>query len=108
MVLNRRHFLKTGALVAATAPFLPRVPFAAAQARGTKVLDFQTGADLAKAEQEGEIVYYGHDGEAGNAVLLGAFKKDFSEIKNSYVRLQTGAPYAQITPERTAARFSVR
>src|SRR5437762_1786987 len=107
MVLNRRHFLKTGALVAATAPFLPRVPFAAAQARGTKVLDFQTGADLAKAEQEGEIVYYGHDGEAGIAVLLDAFKKDFPKIKTSYVRLQTGALYAKITAERSAGRFGV-
>ena len=30
------------------------------------MLDFQTGADVAKAEQEGEVVYYSHDGEAGH------------------------------------------
>src|SRR5437763_12833647 len=107
MAVSRRDFLKTSALATAAAPILMRAPFAAAQARGTKVLDFQTGADLAKAEQEGEIVYYGHDGEAGIAVLLDAFKKDFPKIKTSYVRLQTGALYAKITAERSAGRFGV-
>ena len=105
MAVNRRHFLKTGALAAA--PLLLKAPFASAQARGTKVLDFQTGADLAKAEQEGEVIYYGHDGEAGIAVLLDSFKKDFPRIKTSYVRLQTGALYAKITAERSANRFGV-
>ena len=81
---------------------MPRAPAAA-----TKVLDFQTAADVAKAEQEGEVVYYGHDGEAGIAVLLDAFKKDFPKIKTSYVRLQTGALYAKITAERSAGRFGV-
>ncbi len=75
--------------------------------RVTKVLDFQTGADVAKAEQEGEVVYYGHDSEAGIGVLLDAFKKDFPKIKTSYVRLQTGALYAKITAERSAGRFGV-
>ena len=75
--------------------------------RSTKVLDFQTGADVAKAEQEGEVVYYGHDGEAAIGVLLDAFKKDFPKIKTSYVRLQTGALYAKITAERSAGRFGV-
>jgi len=56
-----------------------------------KVLDFMTGADVAKAEQEGEVVYYGHDSESGISTLLDAFKKDFPKIKTSYVRLQTGA-----------------
>ena len=77
--LTRRGFLKTGALVAAT-PLLVEVPFAAAQSTAknvTKVHDFQTSADVAKAEQEGEVVYYGHDGEAGIGVLLDSFKKDF-------------------------------
>ena len=69
--------------------------------------DFETGADVAKAEQEGEVVYYGHDGEAGIAVLLDSFKKDFPKIKTSYVRLQTGALYAKITAERSAGRFGV-
>src|ERR1051325_3369318 len=107
MTVSRRDFLKTGALAAAAVPVIARVPLAAAQARATKVLDFQTGADVAKAEQEGEVIYYGHDGEQGIAVLLDAFKKDFPKIKTSYVRLQTGALYAKITAERSAGRFAV-
>ena len=71
------------------------------------MLDFQTGADVAKAEQEGEVVYYGHDSEPGIGVLLDSFKKDFPKIKTSYVRLQTGALYAKITAERSAGRFGV-
>jgi iron(III) transport system substrate-binding protein len=78
---------------------------AAAQSRVSKVHDFQTAADVAKAEQEGELVYYGHDGEAGIGTLLDAFKKDFPKIKTSYTRLQTGALYAKITAERSAGRF---
>src|ERR1051325_12068044 len=107
MTVSRRDFLKTGALAAAAVPVLARAPFAAAQAKVTKVLDFQTAADVARAEQEGEVVYYGHDGEAGIAVLLDAFKKDSPTIKTSYVRLQTGALYAKITAERSAGRFGV-
>ncbi len=72
-----------------------------------KVLDFMTGADVAKAEQEGELVYYGHDSESGISTLLNAFKKDFPKIKTSYVRLQTGALYAKMTSERSANRFLV-
>src|SRR5205085_6166363 len=105
--VTRRGFLKTGALAAAAAPFLARAPIGLAQARSTKVLDCQTGADVGKAEQAGEVVYYGHDGEAGIAVLFDAFKKDFPKIKTSYVRLQPGALYAKITAERSANRFAV-
>jgi iron(III) transport system substrate-binding protein len=101
--VTRRGFLKTGALAAA-APLLTRASLASA---ATKVHDFMTSADVAKAEQEGEVVYYGHDGEAGIGVLLDAFKKDFPKIKTSYVRLQTGALYAKIVAERSAGRFGV-
>src|SRR5215475_11965303 len=101
--VTRRGFLKAGAL-AAVAPVLARASLASA---ATKVHDFQTGADVAKAEQEGEVVYYSHDGEAGIGVLLDSFKKDFPKIKTSYVRLQTGALYAKITAERSAGRFGV-
>ncbi len=107
--VSRRSFLKAGALAAA-APLLGGVPSASAQspARGaTKVLDFQTSADVVKAEQEGEVVYYGHDSEQGIVTILDAFKKDFPKIKTSYVRLQTGALYAKITAERSAGRFGV-
>src|SRR5260370_6517679 len=102
--VSRRAFLKTAAAAAAAAPLFA----GAREARGaTKVLDFQTSSDVAKAEQEGEDVYYGHDGEAGIGVLLDSFKKDFPKIKTSYVRLQTGALYAKITAERSAGRFGV-
>src|SRR5438445_4586667 len=105
--LTRRGVLRAGALAAA-APFLTCTPLAWAQSRPvTRVHDFQTSADVAKAEGEGEVVYYGHDGEAGIGVLLDSFKKDFPKIKTSYVRLQTGAPYAKITAERSADRFGV-
>src|ERR1051325_6257598 len=104
VAVTRRGFLKTGALLAAAAPLVGRVPLADA---ATKVLDFSTVADVAKAEAEGEVVYYGHDGEAAIGTLLDAFKKDFPKIKTSYVRLQTGALYAKITAERSAGRFGV-
>src|SRR5260370_23790223 len=102
--VSRRAFLKTAAAAAAAAPLFA----GAREARGaTKVLDFQTSSDVAKAEQEGEVVYYGHDSEQGIVTILDAFKKDFPKIKTSYVRLQTGALYAKITAERSAGRFGV-
>jgi iron(III) transport system substrate-binding protein len=106
--VGRRQVLKAGALLAA-APLLGAIRPAAAQspAKSTKVLDFHTGADVAKAEQEGEVVYYSHDGEAGIAALLEGFRKDFPKIKTNYVRAQTGALYAKITAERSANRFGV-
>src|SRR5215470_18804696 len=89
---SRRSFLKAGAL-AATAAAFAWAPDPASGA--SKVLDFQTSSDVAKAEQEGEVVYYGHDSEQGIVTILDAFKKDFPKIKTSYVRLQTGALYAK-------------
>ena len=89
-VVTRRAFLAAAAVV----PLLARAPAA-------------TAADVAKAEQEGELVYYGHDSEQGIVTLLDAFKKDYPKIKTSYVRLQTGALYAKITAERSAGRFGV-
>jgi hypothetical protein len=73
--ITRRAFLKTAAAAAAT-PLLAGTPFASAQSparSATKVLDFQTAADVAKAEQEGEVVYYGHDSEQGIVTILDAF-----------------------------------
>ena len=104
---TRREFLRTGAAALVASPILAAAGSAAAQAPGTKVLDFTTSADVAKAEQEGEVIYYGHDGEAGLAALLEAFRKDFPKIKTNYVRAQTGALYAKITAERSAGRFGV-
>ncbi|MDE2199997.1 MAG: hypothetical protein KGJ41_13350, partial [Rhodospirillales bacterium] len=65
---TRRFALQTGLALAA-------LPAAALTARGaqaqtrpvTKVLDFQTSADIAKAEQEGAVVFYTHDSETAAA-----------------------------------------
>ena len=62
----------------------------------TKVLDFMTNADVAKAEQEGQLVFYCHENEAGTAGIMEGFSKDFPKIKTSYVRAQTGALYNKI------------
>src|SRR3954453_20341684 len=73
----------------------------------TKVLDFLTYADVAKAEQEGAFVFYCHENEAGTAAIVEGFGKDFPKIKTSYVRAQTGALYNKILSERSAGRFDV-
>jgi iron(III) transport system substrate-binding protein len=107
--LTRSPLVRIGAtLVVALAVLALWAPGAHAGTRApVKVLDFQTSADVAKAEQEGEVVYYGHDSESGISTLLNAFKKDFPKIKTSYVRLQTGALYAKLTSERSANRYLV-
>jgi iron(III) transport system substrate-binding protein len=106
--ITRRSLLARGAFLAGAAVLgAHRIARAQSPARTVKVHDFQTSADVAKAEQEGEVVYYGHDGEAGIAALLEAFRKDFPKIKTNYVRAQTGALYAKITAERSAGRFVV-
>jgi iron(III) transport system substrate-binding protein len=111
--ITRRGFLRLGAAVV-SAPVVHGATAAWAQAGAqapartpTKVLDFQTTADVAKAEQEGEVVYYGHDSEPAIADLLEAFRKDFPKLKTSYVRAQTGALYAKLLAERSAGRFLV-
>lgn len=72
----------------------------------TEVLGFKTTADVAKAEAEGEVVLYTHDGEAGAAAVVAAFSKDFPKIRGSYVRAQNGALYSKLLAERSAGRFS--
>jgi iron(III) transport system substrate-binding protein len=52
---------------------------------------FKTCADVAKAEEEGEVVIYSTNPEAGEAKVLAVFKKMFPKIKTNYVRLQAGA-----------------
>lgn len=101
---TRRFTLKAG-LAAATAMAAGK---AVAQTRPiTKVLDFQTSADMAKAEQEGSLLFYTHDGQAGAAAAIDAFNKDFPKIKASYFRAQTGALYSKVLAERSAGRFDV-
>ena len=103
---SRRHVLKTGAALAAATFAAPRVSAQGAKTP-TKVHDFLTYADVAKAEQEGQLVYYCHENEAGTAAIMEGFGKDFPKIKTSYVRAQTGALYNKILSERSAGRFDV-
>ena len=103
---RRRTVLQAGLAAAA----LPTAGLLGAPARAesvTKVLDFETGADMAKAEQEGEFLFYTHDGETAAAAVMGAFNKDFPKIKANYVRAQNGALYSKILAERSAGRFNV-
>ncbi len=69
--------------------------------------DFKTGADIAKAEAEGELLFYTHDGEAGASAVVEGFGKAFPKIKANYLRAQTGALYNKILSERSAGRFAV-
>jgi iron(III) transport system substrate-binding protein len=106
--LKRRAVLRAGLAVAA----LPLAGLicgeAAAQGHAaTKVLDFTTGADVAKAEQEGEFLFYTHDSEPAAAGIIEAFSKDFPKIKGKYVRAQNGALYTKILAERSAGRYNV-
>ena len=103
---TRRQVLTTGAALAATALAAPRVS-AQGGKTPTKVHDFLTFADVAKAEQEGAFVFYCHENEAGTAAIVEGFGKDFPKIKTSYVRAQTGALYNKILSERSAGRFDV-
>ena len=103
---SRRSLLKTGAALAAAIPAGALSGHAWAQGKTpTKVLDFTTFADVAKAEQEGALVFYCHENEAGTAAIADAFGKAFPKIKTSYVRAQTGALYTKILAERSAGRF---
>ena len=104
---TRRHLLQAGAAMGG-ATLTGRTVWAQAKAAPTKVLDFQTYADMAKVEQEGEFVFYCHENEAGTAAIVDAFTKDFPKIQGSYVRAQTGALYSKILAERSAGRFDVR
>ncbi len=110
--ISRRAALQSALALAAT-PLLQLTGGRAwAQAapparKATKVLDFMTGADVAKAEQEGEIVFYTHDSEPAGAAIMEAFSKDFPKIKGSYVRAQTGALYSKLIAERSAGRYAV-
>ncbi len=68
---------------------------------------FKTCADVAKAAQEGALVVYSTDPEAGTAKLLASFNQLFPNIKTSYIRLQAGALYAKLMAERQAKSYLV-
>jgi len=104
--ITRRHVLTAGAALGASALAAPHVSAQGAKTP-TKVHDFLTLADVAKAEAEGSLVFYCHENEAGTAAIMEGFGKDFPKIKTSYVRAQTGALYNKILSERSAGRFDV-
>jgi iron(III) transport system substrate-binding protein len=68
---------------------------------------FKTCADVDKANQEGALVVYTTDPEAGTAKLLASFNAMFPKIKTGYVRLQAGALYAKLMAERQAKSYLV-
>lgn len=103
--LSRRQVIRAGAGIAAGSLLAAPAISQTAARKPTQVLDFTTFADVAKAEQEGELVFYCHENEAGTAALMEGFGKDFPKIKTSYVRAQTGALYNKIVSERTAGRY---
>ena len=99
--ITRRAMLGAGLALAA-------MPSAQAQTRTvTDVAGIQTSADVAKAEQEGGLLFYTHDGENAAAAVVEAFGKDFPKIKCNYVRAQNGALYSKLLAERSAGRFNV-
>ncbi|UHL64801.1 extracellular solute-binding protein [Paralcaligenes sp. KSB-10] len=104
--ITRRDALQAGLALAALplSSLLPKN--AVAQTRPvTKVLNFTTGADIAKAEKEGEFLFYTHDSEPAAAGIIEAFTKDFPKIKGKYVRAQNGALFSKILAERSAGRY---
>ncbi len=68
---------------------------------------FETGADVAKAETEGEFLFYTHDSDPAGAAIVEAFHADFPKIKASYFRAQNGALFSKLLAERSAGRFVV-
>jgi iron(III) transport system substrate-binding protein len=66
---------------------------------------FKTCADVTKAEQEGQLVVYSTDPEAGSEQELARFRKMFPKIATAYVRLQAGALYAKLSAERQAKAY---
>jgi iron(III) transport system substrate-binding protein len=106
--LTRRTALQSG-LAMATWPLagLISAPAMAQTRPVTKVLDFTTSADLAKAEQEGEVLFYTHDSEPAAAGIVEAFEKDFPKIKGKYVRAQNGALFTKVLAERSAGKYNV-
>ena len=100
---TRRAAIGTGLAFAA----LAATPAAAQERKATTVAGFETTADVAKAEQEGALLFYTHDGENAGAAVMEAFSKDFPKIKANYVRAQNGALYSKILAERSAGRYNV-
>ena len=88
---TRRTALKAGLALAA----LPMAGLTAhlvrAQGRNvTKVMDFETAADVGKAEQEGALLFYTNDSENAGAALMAEFEVQCSResIRTTFGLLQ--------------------
>src|SRR5215510_1603028 len=105
---TRREALKAGLAVAAL-PLIPGLTrqVAAQERKTTTVHGFETAADIAKAEQEGEFLYYTHDSEPAAAGIVEAFGKDFPKIKGKYFRLQNSSLFSKVLAERQAGQYNV-
>ena len=68
--VTRRTLLKAGATIPLLGMAAPAVLAQAPLKSPTKILDFMTNADVAKAEQEGQLVFYCHENEAGTAGIM--------------------------------------
>jgi len=78
---------------------------AASCASPRQMKDFKTCADVAKAEQEGEVVFYTTDPPAGTTEVLNEFMKTFPKIKAVFIRLQAGNLFAKLMAERQAKTY---
>jgi iron(III) transport system substrate-binding protein len=71
-----------------------------------EVQGFLTCADVAKAEEEGAVVFYSPDVERQLVTILEKFNALFPKIKtNQYLREQTGRLYAKLNAERQAGTY---
>ena len=105
---TRRRALQAALSVAALSAGALSVATRGAMAQGrtvTTVHEFQTAADVAKAEQEGAVLFYTHDSETAAAAIADAFTADFPKIRAGYVRAQNGALFSKVLAERSAGRF---
>ena len=76
---TRRALLKAGVALPLVGIAAPNVLSQPMSKSPTKVLDFLTYADVAKAEQEGQLVFYCHENEAGTAGIMRGLQQGFPE-----------------------------
>lgn len=105
-ILSRRAAL-WGVLGAAALPLAGVTARRGRAEAATTVNGVRTSADVAKAEQEGQMLFYTVDGEEAAAIVADAFTKTFPKIKGKYFRAQNGALYTRVLSERSAGRFLV-
>jgi iron(III) transport system substrate-binding protein len=63
---------------------------------------FKTCADVAKAEQEAEVVFYTTDPPQATTEVMNDFMKAFPKVKATFLRLQAGNLFQRLMSERQA------